>query len=60
VQTLFVDVAVLLVGRGPVEGAVAEAIDLNFMRPYVGVESLEIVFVDQTELKCRISKDVYR
>lgn len=60
VQTLFVDVAVLLVGRGPVEGAVAEAIDLNFMRPYVGVESLEIVFVDQTELECRISKDVYR
>ena len=58
VQTFCVNVAVLLVGRGPIEGAVTEAIDLNFMRPHVGVESLEIVFVDKTELRSHISENV--
>ena len=53
-----VNIAVPFVGGGPVEGAVAEAIDLNFMRPHVGVESLEIVFVDKTELRSHISENV--
>ena len=57
-QTLCVDIAVLLIGRGPIEGAVTEAIDLNFAGPYVGVESLEVVFVDQTELKSLVSKRI--
>jgi hypothetical protein len=56
VQTLCVDVAVLLIGRSPIEGAVTEAIDLNFMRPYIGVESLEVVFVDETELSVLLAK----
>ena len=55
-QTFCVNVAVLLVGRGPIEGAVTEAIDLNFMRPYIGVESLEVVFVDETELSVLLAK----
>jgi hypothetical protein len=59
-QTLGVDVAVLLVGCSPIEVVVAEAIDLNLMGPYVGVESLEVVFVDETELRCLVSQRICR
>jgi hypothetical protein len=58
VKAFRVNIAVPFVGGGPVEGAVAEAIDLNFAGPYVGVESLEVVFVDQTELKSLVSKRI--
>jgi hypothetical protein len=60
VQTLCVDIAILLIGRGPIEGAVTEAIDLNFMRPYIGVESLEVVFVDETELSVLLAKTIHQ
>jgi hypothetical protein len=50
VKTFSIDVAVLVVGGGPVEGRVAKAIDLNFMSPDVGVESFEVVLVDKAKL----------
>jgi hypothetical protein len=46
VKTLGVDVAVLLVGGRPVEGVVAEAIDLDLVGPDIGVECFEVVLVD--------------
>ena len=51
-KAIGIDVAVLLVGGGPVEGVVAEAIDLDFMSPDVSVECFEVVLVDKAKLKC--------
>jgi hypothetical protein len=52
VKAISVDVAVLVVGGGPVECVVAEAIDLDFASPNVRVECLEVVLVDKAKLKC--------
>ena len=49
-ETISVDVAVLVVGGGPVEGRVTKAVDLDFMSPDVGVESLEVILVDKAKL----------
>lgn len=58
VQTFCVDIAVPVVGGSPIKGAVTEAIDLDFTSPNVGVESLKVVLVDETELKCLVSENV--
>jgi hypothetical protein len=50
VKTFGVDVAVLVVGSGPVEGRVTKAIDLNFMSPDISVESFEVILVDKAKL----------
>ena len=50
-ETISIDVAVLLVGGRPVECVVTKAVDLNFMRPDVSVECLEVVLVDKAKLK---------
>lgn len=51
-ETLNIDVAVLLVGGGPVEGVVAETINLDFVGPNIGVECFEVILVDQAKLRC--------
>jgi len=51
VKAISIDIAVLLVGGGPVEGVVAEAIDLDFMSPNVSVECFEVVLVDKAKLR---------
>jgi hypothetical protein len=59
VKTLGVDIAVSLVGGRPVEGVVTEAIDLDFVSPHVGVECLEVVFVNEAHLRhCQFWWDV--
>ena len=50
-ETLSIDVAVLLVGGGPVESRIAEAINLDFMSPNVSVECFEVVLVDKAKLE---------
>ena len=52
VKAIGIDVAVLFVGGGPVEGVVAETIDLDFMSPNVSVECFEVVLVDKAKLEC--------
>lgn len=51
VKAISVDVAVLLVGGGPVESRIAEAINLDFMSPNVSVECFEVVLVDKAKLE---------
>jgi hypothetical protein len=51
VKAISVDVTVLVVGGGPVECVVAEAIDLDFASPNVSVEGLEVILVDKAKLK---------
>lgn len=50
-KAISIDIAVLLVGGGPIEGVVAEAIDLNFVSPNISVQCFEVVLVDKAKLK---------
>lgn len=56
VKAISIDVAVPLVGGGPVESVVAEAIDLNFMCPNISVECFKVVLVDKAKLRCHQHK----
>lgn len=49
-QTGLVDVGVLLIIGGPIEGARAVAIKLDLVVPNVLVERLEVVLIDQAVL----------
>lgn len=59
VQTLVVDVCVALIGGGPVKRAGSVAVELDFVRPNVRVEGLEIVLVNETVLQgCELVSDL--
>ena len=59
VQTLSVNKGVLWICGGPIERASAEAINLNFTRPDISVERLEVIFEHHTVIILLDSSDVH-